>query len=198
MNNSVKLFPDKRGLAGGLTTGVYGLSSVLVPPVANVMIRNWGVSAAFQIIAVCFAVVLLLASAFVEQGPEEAGQMLPGGGRDMSWQEMLCQKKFYGMCAMLLCGGLSGMMVILLCLRYGSGGGRLFPRGCGLMVSVLSLFNAAAALRRYSLRQAGAHRHAFPGIPNLGCRAVRPVFFGQDSMAVFAVSIALVGACFGA
>lgn len=102
VNNSVKLFPDKRGLAGGLTTGVYGLSSVLVPPVANVMIRNWGVSAAFQIIAVCFAVVLLLASAFVEQGPEEAGQMLPGGGRDMSWQEMLCQKNFMA-CAPCSC-----------------------------------------------------------------------------------------------
>lgn len=142
VNNSVKLFPDKRGLAGGLTTGVYGLSSVLVPPVANVMIRNWGVSAAFQIIAVCFAVVLLLASAFVEQGPEEAGQMLPGGGRDMSWREMLCQKKFYGMCAMLLCGGLSGMMVISSASDMAQVEAGFSPAAAALMVSVLSLFNA--------------------------------------------------------
>ena len=176
VNNSVKLFPDKRGLAGGLTTGVYGLSSVLVPPVANVMIRNWGVSAAFQIIAVCFAVVLLLASAFVEQGPEEAGQMLPGGGRDMSWREMLCQKKFYGMCAMLLCGGLSGMMVISSAsdMAQVEAG---FPRGCG--PDGFGAFPVQCRRPRfggYSLRQAGAHRHALPGIPNLGCRAVRPVF----------------------
>ena len=172
VNNSVKLFPDKRGLAGGLTTGVYGLSSVLVPPVANVMIRNWGVSAAFQIIAVCFAVVLLLASAFVEQGPEEAGQMLPGGGRDMSWREMLCQKKFYGMCAMLL---------------------------CGLMVSVLSLFNAggraSAGILSDKLGRIGTLSLVFPISVAALCALF---FFGQDSMAVFAVSIALVGACFGA
>ena len=101
VNNSVKLFPDKRGLAGGLTTGVYGLSSVLVPP-GQRHDSELGVSAAFQIIAVCFAVVLLLASAFVEQGPEEAGQMLPGGGRDMSWREMLCQKNFM-VCAPCSC-----------------------------------------------------------------------------------------------
>lgn len=128
VNNSVKLFPDKRGLAGGLTTGVYGLSSVLVPPVANVMIRNWGVSAAFQIIAVCFAVVLLLASA-----------------------------------------------------------------------SVLSLFNAggraSAGILSDKLGRIGTLSLVFPISVAALCALF---FFGQDSMAVFAVSIALVGACFGA
>lgn len=199
VNNSVKLFPDKRGLAGGLTTGVYGLSSVLVPPVANVMIRNWGVSAAFQIIAVCFAVVLLLASAFVEQGPEEAGQMLPGGGRDMSWQEMLCQKKFYGMCAMLLCGGLSGMMVISSASDMAQVEAGFSPAAAALMVSVLSLFNAggraSAGILSDKLGRIGTLSLVFPISVAALCALF---FFGQDSMAVFAVSIALVGACFGA
>ena len=170
-----------------------------MPPVANVMIRNWGVSAAFQIIAVCFAVVLLLASAFVEQGPEEAGQMLPGGGRDMSWQEMLCQKKFYGMCAMLLCGGLSGMMVISSASDMAQVEAGFSPAAAALMVSVLSLFNAggraSAGILSDKLGRIGTLSLVFPISVAALCALF---FFGQDSMAVFAVSIALVGACFGA
>ena len=31
INNTMKFFPDRRGLVGGLTTAAYGISSVLVP-----------------------------------------------------------------------------------------------------------------------------------------------------------------------
>ena len=140
------------------------------------------------------AVVLLLASAFVEQGPEEAGQMLPGGGRDMSWREMLCQKKFYGMCAMLLCGGLSGMMVISSASDMAQVEAGFSPAAAALMVSVLSLFNAggraSAGILSDKLGRIGTLSLVFPISVAALCALF---FFGQDSMAVFAVSIALVG-----
>ena len=60
----------------------------------------------------------------------------------MGWREMLCQKKFYGMCAMLLCGGLSGMMVISSASDMAQVEAGFSPAAAALMVSVLSLFNA--------------------------------------------------------
>lgn len=42
INNSVKFFPDKRGLIGGIATATYGLSSVLIPPVANALMNAVG------------------------------------------------------------------------------------------------------------------------------------------------------------
>ena len=47
ISNSVKFFPDKAGLVGGIATASYGISSVLVPPVANALIDRVGVSRAF-------------------------------------------------------------------------------------------------------------------------------------------------------
>lgn len=34
----VKFFPDKRGLVGGLTTAVYGMGSIILPPIVNAMV----------------------------------------------------------------------------------------------------------------------------------------------------------------
>ena len=117
----------------------------------------------------------------------------------MSWREMLCQKKFYGMCAMLLCGGLSGMMVISSASDMAQVEAGFSPAAAALMVSVLSLFNAggraSAGILSDKLGRIGTLSLVFPISVAALCALF---FFGQDSMAVFAVSIALVGACFGA
>ena len=67
------------------------------------------------------------------------------------------------------------------------------------MVSVLSLFNAggraSAGILSDKLGRIGTLSLVFPISVAALCALF---FFGQDSMAVFAVSIALVGACFGA
>ena len=131
VNNSVKLFPDKRGagrradhrrirpeLRAGAASGQRHDSELggqcRIPNYCRLLC-----SGAATGVCICGA------------GAEEAGQMLPGGGRDMSWREMLCQKKFYGMCAMLLCGGLSGMMVISSASDMAQVEAGFFPRGCG-------------------------------------------------------------------
>ena len=44
VSNTVKFFPDHRGLAGGLTTAAYGLSSAVIAPVAAHCIGTWGVA----------------------------------------------------------------------------------------------------------------------------------------------------------
>ena len=54
ISNSVKFFPDKRGLIGGIATASYGISSVLIPPAANALISGKGVKMAFIILGAAF------------------------------------------------------------------------------------------------------------------------------------------------
>ena len=58
INNSVKFFPDKRGLIGGIATATYGLSSVLIPPVANALMNAVGVSQTFIILGGAFILII--------------------------------------------------------------------------------------------------------------------------------------------
>lgn len=198
VNNTVRLFPDKRGMAGGVTTGIYGISSVLVPPIANALIQRYDVTVTLRGLAAVFAVVLLLASSLVEQGPEEANLPAPGCGREMNWRQMLRRPEFYDMCAMLLCGGLSGMMVVSAASDMAQVTAGFSPRTAALMVSVLALFNAggraSAGVLSDRLGRIGTLTLEFPvSVAALGTLYL----FGGRSGGLFAVCIALVGACFG-
>ena len=76
IGNSVKFFPDKRGLIGGVATASYGLSSVVVPPIANAMIASWGVSSTFVALGATFAVLVCAASFFVIKAPDNMSELL--------------------------------------------------------------------------------------------------------------------------
>lgn len=58
ISNSVKFFPDKRGMIGGIATASYGISSVLIPPVANMLINQAGVLAAFKLLGIAFLIII--------------------------------------------------------------------------------------------------------------------------------------------
>lgn len=119
ISNTIRFFPDKRGLIGGIATASYGISSVLVPFAANMLIRMAGVTASFKILGIVMLVVIVLASAFIEKCPDgyaPAGYTASSGNgkaiREYSWMEMLREPLFYVMLLVLCCGATSGMMII--------------------------------------------------------------------------------------
>ena len=83
-NCCVKFFPDKRGLVGGITTASYGLSSVIVPLIANRIIANAGVPNAFKILGLGIIIIVSLSSLFVIDCPED---FLPIGYTRKSYLE---------------------------------------------------------------------------------------------------------------
>lgn len=119
INNTMKFFPDRRGLVGGLTTAAYGISSVLVPPVASLLIAKTGVSSALQIFGVLFGVVIVTGGflsmrcppGFVPDGwTPPAGRA--AGGVERNWCAMLASSEFPPMIVLLMCGAIAAMMVI--------------------------------------------------------------------------------------
>ncbi|MCQ2508618.1 MAG: OFA family MFS transporter [Dorea sp.] len=154
ITNTVKFFPDKKGLIGGIATASYGLSSVLMPPVANKLIDSAGVASAFKIIGIVFMILIAVCSFFIEKCPdgfvpdgyETAGQGARASApatADKNWKEMLASPVFYVMILMMTCGAFSGMMCISQTSNIAQKNIGLTPATAALMVSLLALFNAA-------------------------------------------------------
>lgn len=118
VNNTIKFFPDRRGLAGGLTTAAYGLCSVVVPPIGQYLIEAQGISFAFESLGIVFGSVIVLGGLLSLKCPPN---FAPEGWHpsscarqsvDIDTISMVKKPKFWLMFAFLLCCGVSGMMIL--------------------------------------------------------------------------------------
>lgn len=114
VGNALKWFPDRRGLAAGLTAAAFGAGSALtVVPIAT-MIKNSGYAAAFVNFGIAQGLVVVLCALFMRapKGGEAPGALVPRvqqSGRDLSPPELLRTPVFwllYAMMTMLAMGGL--------------------------------------------------------------------------------------------
>ncbi len=114
VGNALKWFPDRRGLAAGLTAAAFGAGSALtVVPIAN-MITSRGYEAAFLYFGLGQGLVVVLCSVLLRaprQGevPDFTTTRVQRAGRDVAPLEMLKTPAFwlmYLMMTMLAMGGL--------------------------------------------------------------------------------------------
>ncbi len=148
ISTSVKYFPDKRGLIGGITTAVYGMSSVILPPVVTVIVNRWDATLAFKVVGAVFLVIILISTCFLEQCPQgyvPTGYNPPAaqeGTADMDWKAMIKTPIFYVMLLLLTSGAFSGMMVISQASAMAQGMVGMTAIAASAAVSILALFNA--------------------------------------------------------
>src|SRR6266567_746342 len=92
VGNALKWFPDRRGLAAGLTAAGFGAGSALtVIPIAN-MIQSSGYEAAFLWFGLGQGIVVVLVGLLLrapEAGEVPASQAVQQSRRDFEWQEVL-------------------------------------------------------------------------------------------------------------
>lgn len=154
INNTLKFFPDRRGLVGGVTTTCYGVSSVVIAPVATLLIGRFGVAATMTAIGVATGVVVLLGGFFSMKCPEGFSPGSGGGrsaasgreGRETDWRGMLRSARFWPMLALLLCGAVSGMMILSQAHSIGTGIMGLAPAAAASAVAFLAFSNMAGRL----------------------------------------------------
>lgn len=154
ISNSVKFFPDKRGLIGGITTACYGLSSVILPPIATALIGAFGISNTFKILGIAFGIIVCGASLFVKKCPENyqpdgwnPPQQAAGvAAVDKDWREMLKSPIFYVMIAILVCGAFCGLMCTSQAAPIAQNMIGMTGAAAATAVSVLALFNAAGRI----------------------------------------------------
>src|SRR5262249_4394780 len=115
VGNALKWFPDRRGLAAGLTAAGFGAGSALtVIPIAN-MIQSSGYQSAFLWFGLGQGIVVVLVGLLLrapEQGEVPASQLVQQSRRDYEWHEVLKTPVFYVMYAMFVAVGAGGLMAI--------------------------------------------------------------------------------------
>jgi MFS transporter, OFA family, oxalate/formate antiporter len=115
INNAIKWFPDKRGLAVGFTAGAYGAGSALtIIPIAN-MIKAGQFKDAFFQYGVIQGVVIVLAALFLfapKPGQVPASQHLTQSRHDYTLGEALRTPLFYVMFAMFILTVTGGLMAV--------------------------------------------------------------------------------------
>ncbi len=150
IGNTVKFFPDKKGMVGGLTTMAYGLGSVILAPIAAEMVKpeSFGVATTFMILGVVYLVIICGGAFLITQCP--AGFMPDGytppapaanakAATDKNWNQMIADPIFWVMFILLLTGAFFGLMMISQCASVAGFMGITYA---AIIVTVLSLFNA--------------------------------------------------------
>ena len=205
ISNCVKFFPDRRGLAGGIATAAYGLSSVIIPPVANALIARVGVSGAFFILGGVFLTVILLSSLFITGCPEgyrPAGmQKMPDRVLDegKNWRGMLADQVFYLMLAMLLCGAFSGLMITSQASPMAQRMTGMTPALAATAVSVLALFNVGGRIVAGTLSDRFGRVAVLRGAFVVEIAGLALLFVtGAGETFRFFAGVSLIGICFGA
>ena len=207
ISNTIKFFPDKRGMVGGMTTASYGISSVIFAPLADWICSYVGARMTFKILGAIFLVVICCGSflmarcptgfvptGFVPKVPATAGKVA-----DRTPLEMLKMPVFYVMLVMLTCGGTFGLMVISGAKGLALGMTEASASVATLFVSVLCLFNTAGRLIAGTLSDKLGRINTLTfalGIALVGL-ATLYVCGMNGSIVLFAVGLMLIGICFG-
>lgn len=206
ISTSIKFFPDKRGLVGGLTTATFGISSVIIPPIAAMIISTTGVTSAFKIIGAVFTVIICLGAMFMEKCPADfvpEGYTPPSAGKQASinknWKEMLQTPVFYIMIVLLTCGAFAALMFIPMASPLAQNIVGMSVVSATAAVSTLALFNVLGRIL------AGSVSDRIGRINTLALACVLSViglimlyFCNKGDVVLFYTAISIVGICFGA
>jgi OFA family oxalate/formate antiporter-like MFS transporter len=116
VNSALKWFPDKRGLAVGLTAGAYGAGSALtILPIAS-MIQTSGFQQTFLVFGLIQGAILFVLGWFLQQPTKReevpASKTVAQSRRDYTLTEALQMPVFYLLLLMFICTVTGGLMAV--------------------------------------------------------------------------------------
>jgi MFS family permease len=143
---AAKWFPDKEGLAVGLTLGGFGLSPFLTAPIANWMVANYGVFTAFKFLGIAFTIIITVLAIplkfpdknLAEQNEEDEKN---SNRINLTTKEMLKTPSFYGLWICYIIGALIGLMAIGISSPVAEEVVNLNAATASLLVSFFAIFN---------------------------------------------------------
>ncbi|MBQ3560948.1 MAG: OFA family MFS transporter [Oscillospiraceae bacterium] len=207
VSNSVKFFPDKRGLVGGIATASYGISSVIIPIAANALIDNFDVTMAFKILGAAMLVIICVSAFFIQTCPKDfkpegwnppapkAGAKVPV---DKDWKAMLKDPIFYVMILMLCCGAFSGLMVTSQASPVAQNMIGMTAAEAAVAVSVLAMFNTLGRILAGFISDKIGSVNTILGVFLVSVLGLGLLFIsGEGSVATFYIGVCIVGLCFG-
>ena len=113
VGNALKWFPDRRGLAAGLTAAGFGMGSALTVIPIQAVIKSSGYESAFLYFGIGQGIIVFLVSFALLTPPKTQvvnRAALVQSRRDYTWQEMIRTPVFWVMYAMFMMMAAGGLM----------------------------------------------------------------------------------------
>jgi len=139
-------FPEKKGLAVGLTLAGFGLSPFITAPVAHYLIEQYGILSTFKIFGVLFFICIAVFAQFLKFPAPEQCRSLSGDAEElrhsMHFKQMLRNREFYGLWTCFAIGAFSGLMAISVTSPIAQEIIQLKPAVAAYAVSIFAIFNS--------------------------------------------------------
>lgn len=203
--NTVKFFPDRRGLASGLIAAGFGLGAVLFAPLSTMLIECFGVLAAFKALGAGYLMLIPVLSLFIKAAPAgyapvgwvpAANPNNPATAADKNWKQMLGDSRFYMLWCVYLIGTVSGLMIIAHASPFGQEIIKITPQVAAMTVGVLALANTGGRIF-WGWVSDKIGRFNTILVMFLLSGTVMLVLPGISGLAGFVAAIIVVGLCFG-
>ncbi len=143
-----KWFPDKKGLAVGLTLAGFGGSALITGKLASFLIPAVGLPNTFLYFGIAFGIILVVLSLpfkFPAAGWVPAGWKPAAGAvvaEDFTPGEMVKTSTFWGLFFCFLIGSIAGLMAIGISKPVGKEIINIFDATAATLVGVFAIFNA--------------------------------------------------------
>ncbi len=141
---STRWFPDRKGLAVGMTVGGFGLSAAAISPIGRALIDSADVPSMFRIFGIAFLILtflLFLTMKFPKPNWKPAGWAGPKAGsvpaRDYTPMQMLKTPAFWALFFCFLFGSTAGLMAIGIA---GEVGREIFKISAALAATLTGVF----------------------------------------------------------
>lgn len=205
MANVLKFFPDKGGMMGGIVATCFGASSVLVPPIAVLLLTFFDITGTLITIGFVFGTVIFICGLLTTRCPPD---FKPVGWQpkvtktvphDFNTSEMVHSRVFYAMFGIGFCGTLPGMMLISQAARIAQTQMQFGLAQAAMIVSIVAICNMSGRLIGGALSDRFGRIQVLMVmgmVGNLiGCSAL--MISGPDFSSVFYVGICALGLAFG-
>lgn len=138
---TAKWFPDRQGLAVGFTVIGFGLSPFITAPIAEFLIKSYGIDNAFRIFGVAFTLILWAISTQLKFPPADWYPSTQSVAPTTSSENLLSSPSFFALWSCYAIGTLAGLMAIGIARDVGTEIIGLDKGKATLFVSIFAIFN---------------------------------------------------------
>lgn len=167
IGSAIKFFPDRRGLAGGIACMSYGLSSMVLPPVASAMIVSFGIERTLLLLGLVTGLAIFIGGAVSRKCPddllvqlcteqksqeraetdaEQTSSAKAKSSADLNWRQMIATPMFWAMLLFFIAGSTAAMMMISSASFIAQKQAGMTAAAAALVVSLLAVMNAFGRL----------------------------------------------------
>ncbi|QYZ79475.1 MFS transporter [Methanofollis formosanus] len=138
---STRWFPDRRGLAVGLTVLGFGFSAVVTANLAGLLIEAVGVMATFRVFGLAFLLLLVILALPLSFPPGQGLAATGVAACEFDRGRMLRTRAFYGLWGCYFIGCLAGLMAISIARPVGTEVAGIEPALATALVGFFAVFN---------------------------------------------------------